>query len=129
MSFRSMSQAVRAILAAAVLAQAGFAAAQDTVAITDYMNDTNGPATLGEWVELYNYGPVPVTMTGWKIKDDDSSGVTLPTATIAANDFLIVARDKPAFEAMWLKGVASSKVIQCPSGFAMADGSDDEVVL
>lgn len=114
---------------AIALFMAGSAGAQNTIAITEYMNDTNGEAAAGEWVELYNYGSASVTITGWKLKDDDSSGVSLPAATVASHDFLILARDKAAFEQAWLKGVANTKVVQWPSGFALADTTDDELVL
>lgn len=119
---------------AIILSCAPSVRAADTVAITEYMNSTNAGAKAGEWVELYNYGSAPVSISGWKLKDDTSLGVTLPEATIAAHDFLILARDKAAFEQMWLvkgaaNGAASAKVVQWPSGFSMADSKADEIVL
>lgn len=118
--------------ALALMASLGVAAAaqaQNTIAITEYMNDTNGPAAQGEWVELYNYGTSPVNIGGWRLLDQDSDSVTLPSATIGPKEFLILARDKAAFEANWLKGVASPKVVQWPSGFALSDGGTDELIL
>ena len=119
----------RQLLTLIALACAATAAAQYTVAITEYVNDTNNPATAGEWVELYNYGTSSVTITGFKLKDDDSSGVALPPATIAPKDFLILAREKANFERIWLRNVANPNVIEWPSGFAMADSGPDEIVL
>lgn len=119
----------------AILAIASASSAADTVAVTEYLQDGNGPAsgTNGnpndEYVELYNYGSAPVVMTGWKLKDDDTDSMTMPSGTtINAHDFLIIARHKPTFEAMWLKGVADSRVIQEPTNFPLGD-NDDEIVL
>lgn len=121
-------KALRTALALGALVFPGVCFAQ-TIAITEYLNNSNDEATEGEWVELYNYGNATVNVSGLKLKDDDSGGVTLGSATIAPKDFLIVARDKTAFEANWLKGVPSSKVITFTGTFAHADSGDDEVVL
>src|SRR5262245_40884028 len=129
MFFRTRDRMLGCTLLAAICITASSAFAQNTIAITEYLNDTNASSTAGEWVDLYNYGTSSVTITGWKLKYDDSSGVTLPAASVAAKDFLILARDKASFETMWLKGVASTKVVQWPSGFALSDTGDDEIVL
>lgn len=87
MLFRGM---IRSLLTALTLIVANSAPAQ-TIAITEYMNDTNGdPAAAvggGEWVELYNYGTTEVTMTGWRLRDDDSDNGVIPTVTISHRTF------------------------------------------
>lgn len=64
-----LNRTIRSLLTAFTLIVANPAPAQ-TIAITEYMNDTNGdPAAAvggGEWIELYNYGTTPVTMSGWR---------------------------------------------------------------
>jgi hypothetical protein len=131
MSFLRFTKYKFGVLGAA-MAAIGATAQSQTIAITEWMNDTNDEATQGEWVELYNYGTTAVSVGGYKLTDDDTSaagGATLPAATIQPKDFLIVARDKVAFEANWCNGVANARVIQHPSGFAQSDTGADELVL
>ncbi|MGI8905738.1 MAG: lamin tail domain-containing protein [Candidatus Sumerlaeaceae bacterium] len=110
------------------------AASAQNIAITEYNNDTNGdPAAAvgaGEWFELYNYGTTTVTMTSWRMKDDDTDNVLIPTSSIAPKDFLILARNKVGFEKMWTGGLANARVVQYSSGtFLQSDLGDDELVL
>ena len=124
--FRVIVACVSAIL----LMMPAPAAALETVAITEYLDDTSGPET-SEWVELFNYGSAPVTMTSWTLSDDDTDSIAIPDGTtIAPKDFLILARDKVHFESAWLGGTSSSRVIQYgPGTLEMDDMSGDEIVL
>lgn len=120
-------KALRILFSFVVFANGGAVTAQ-TVAITEYMNDTNGVAAGGEWVELYNYGTTAVTLNNWRLRDDDSDSALIPTVTIEPKNFVVLARTKSIFEQMWLGGVADPRVLQI-SGHAMSDGGPDELVL
>lgn len=104
--------------------------AQDTVAITEFLNESIGTELTGEWTELYNYGNSPVSLLNWRISDEDGESFTFPDVTIEADDYLILARDKTGFEALWLGGVPNSKVvhISIPDSFRLG-GSGDELIL
>ena len=107
--------------------------AQESIAITEFMNEPRGTQSLTEWIELYNFGASTVNLTGWNLKDDDTDNATLPNTSIPAGGFLILARNKAQFEADWLAGFPSSQVVQwVPSGatttFALS-ASADEIIL
>jgi len=99
-----------------------------TIAITEYNNATRtGVAAGGEWIELYNYGTTAVTMTDWRMRDDDSKNVIIPTTTIAPKDFLVIASQKATLEKLYFKGVPQSKIVEAV--FAMTDTGSEELVL
>lgn len=50
----------------------------------------------GDWVELHNRSENSVDLTGWQLTDARHE-CRLPTATIAAGDYLVVCRDVTAF--------------------------------
>ncbi len=54
-----------------------------------------GPDSASDWVELYNNGASPVTLTGWHLTDGPSNPTkwTFPNVTIAAGGFLVVICD------------------------------------
>lgn len=59
------------------------------------VNPPGSDSTVGlDWIELYNAGTTPETVTGWKIQKRTSTAwgdeATLPTATIAPGDWLLV---------------------------------------
>jgi len=104
-------------------------AAAQSVAITEFINDPT-PGT-NEWVELYNFGTTTVDLGGWRLRDDDSDNIPIPAGTqIAPKSFLIMARDKVAFEENWLQGQTSSLVIQYgPGTLQMSNPGPDEIRL
>lgn len=106
----------------------GGARAADTVAITEFLNASLDSETTGEWIELYNYGPAAVSLTGWSLVDEDTDVATLPSVTISAGGFVIVARDKAAFEVEWLAGVSDARVVSFTGNYAMSDTSDELIL-
>jgi hypothetical protein len=53
-----------------------------------------------EWIELYNKGTVAASLGGWKL--DGSVGYNFPiSASLAAGDYLIVAKNAAALRAKW----------------------------
>lgn len=67
-----------------------------SVRITEVSSDSDGawPDEDGadsDWVELYNPGPEPVSLSGWSLSDDPkSSGWRFPSTSLAAGGFLVV---------------------------------------
>lgn len=51
-----------------------------------------------DWVELYNYGALPVSLKGWYLSDDpDEPGkYALPAATLQPQEYLVVRADDAA---------------------------------
>ena len=123
---KSFSCALLFLIVAAMLASP--ADAQNTVAITEFMSNSNGSEAGCEWVELYNYGTKAVPLDGWSLVDDDTDSCAIRAATIAPGEFLILARDKAMFEIDWLAGVSNPKVAQFTGAFALSDKAD-EIVL
>lgn len=108
----------------------------NTVAITEFLNNAEGEDSGREWFELYNYGTVAVTLDGWTVSDEDSDSVTLPTMTIPAGGYAVIANGasdftateaKAIFEAEWLGGVANDMVYGV-EGLALGN-SGDELIL
>ncbi len=52
-----------------------------------------------DWIELFNKSSKAVDLTGWILKDDDNEhSFSLPSISIASQEYLIVCRDKVKFE-------------------------------
>ncbi len=100
-----------------------------TIAVTEFINNPIGSEATDEWIELYNYGANPVNIQNWRLKDEDSDDavITNSSYSIAAGEYLVLAKDKSAFEAQWLGSVANTKVIQV-SGLTLANGADEIVI-
>lgn len=97
------------------------------IVITEFLNDPIGTETTDEWIELYNRGSGSVDLTGWTISDEGSDSDVIGSVSIAANDFLILAKSKSIFETQWLGGSADARVVEV-SGITLANGAD-EIVL
>ncbi|MBN2011788.1 CotH kinase family protein [candidate division KSB1 bacterium] len=56
-------------------------------------------ADCGDWIELYNAETTTVDLSGWALMDEDvQHQFTIPSGTsLAANSFLVLARDTTAF--------------------------------
>ncbi len=82
----------------------------------------------GEFVELYNNGPVDVDLSGWYFGDEETEGGgesmnAFPGGTIiCTEDYLLIARDAVEFEAHF--GLAADVIMP----FALGN-SGDEVIL
>ncbi|NOZ28797.1 MAG: hypothetical protein GXP39_12195 [Chloroflexi bacterium] len=55
-----------------------------------------GPDAAHEWVELYNPGPGPISLAGWRLVDNTAEDV-LPDVVLPAGGLLVVAADVEAF--------------------------------
>ena len=84
----------------------------------------NPPPSSGEdWLEIVNTGGAPVDITGYNF----TQGITYTfpaTTTIAAGEFIVVARDMAAFVAFYTGGDdCGCQVFQVVSG-ALSNGGD-----
>ena len=52
---------------------------QGAVIISEILFNEVGSDTTGEWIEIYNNGPLAVDLTGWKIGDEETSGAASDT--------------------------------------------------
>ena len=101
---------------------------QAQVAVTEIMaNPDSLFDAKGEYIELYNYSEQPVELEGWVVADEDSNSAMLPKITLAAGDFLLLARSKQALEQEWFTGKSRDEVIEV--GFGTLANSTDEVLL
>lgn len=99
------------------------------IAITEWISNPVGTTdNTDEWIEIYNYGTTAVDIQNWRLKDEDTnnSRITNSSLIIPAGGYLILARNKPTFEAQWLNGCASDQVVQV--GFGLANKAD-EIIL
>ena len=128
--FKSVKCVILGAIVFVVILYSHSAIGQDTVAITEFMNESLESEITGEWTELFNYGDVSVNLHNWTISDEDGESFTLQNVTINPKDFIILARDKPGFEAVWFAGVSDSRVvhISVPDSFRLGS-SGDELIL
>lgn len=110
----------------------------NTVAITEFVNNTEGEDSGREFVEIFNYGPSSVDLSSWTLMDEDSDSYTFPGISIPSGGYMVLvaggsgsdltpAQAKAVFEQEWLGGVADSRVLGM-SPFALGNG-DDELIL
>ena len=100
----------------------------DNLAITEFMSDrTSTLGRTGGWVELFNYGPATVNLTGWIMADEDFDSTPLPNTTIQPDDFIILTSDKDSFEAEWLNRIANAAAFEI--SFGSLDNDGDELLL
>ena len=80
----------------------------------------------GEYVELYNSGPIPVNLQGWTLRDDDFDAYTLPggaPVVIQPGGFLVIAAQaNPSQNGGFTADLAWS-------GFNLANGGDEVVLV
>ncbi len=93
---------------AVMLAVSGLATAN--VVVNEIMFNPSaalGDDNLYEWVEIFNNGSTPVDISGWIMTDlDTGSGCIVPAGTtIAANGYLVFARNGADFVAHYGSGV------------------------
>ncbi len=128
-TFRQATVFALALLFATSTASAG-------IAITEFLNNSEGEDSGREWIELYNYGTSPVTLSSWMLTDEDSDSIVIPTMTIASGDYAILANGggdldaaqaKAVFEAEWLGGIADARVFGVTT-MALGNGSDELVL-
>lgn len=106
------------------------AALAGPIAVTEFMYNPVGEDFDREWIELHNYGDREVDLSGWTLHDNNGPSkefVFPPGTSMPAGGLLVVARDKPTFEAEWLDG-PDGRVIG-GLGFQMNNATGDQLVL
>jgi hypothetical protein len=102
---RRATMTIATLLAAAICVRSAGAA----VIITEIMFELNGGDDNREWVELYNTGPNPVDISGWRLHDEDAGsqpGSPIPVGTmLAAQQALVLIETESAFLADWGAGI------------------------
>lgn len=99
----------------------------NTIAITEFLNNTAGDEATDEWVELYNYGDIDVDLDGYSLGDEDGSGAILTAVTVPAGGYVIISKDADLFVSNW--GVGTSGVDVVTADFGSLSNSADELVL
>ena len=132
----------RVLLSIVVAGLAGMVVtnARAQVAITEFLNNPDGADQGREWLELYNFGPVELCLAGWIVADEGADLFTLPNATIAAGDYVVLvsggvpgfggvdaATAKSIFQTEWLGGRENPAVIGMQA-LVLANAAD-EIVL
>ena len=96
-----------------------------TVAVTEWMSDPAASSDFdGEFVELFNYGLTPVNVENYVLRDEDIDSFRLPNFAITPGEFLVLTRNKSAFEAEWFNGVTKHNILQY-NGFVLANSTDE----
>ncbi len=72
----------------------------DHVLISEVMYDPVGTEPGGEWVELYNPTSAAVSLSGWKLRDNNSTDV-IPDFTLGPGEYLVIASSRSAFESSY----------------------------
>ena len=98
-----------------------------SVAITEWLSNPLGTDATDEWVELYNYGATPVDLQNWRLKDEgvDNAVITTTSYILQPGEYVILARNKAAFDNNWLE-CPNNSVLQV--SLILANGAD-EIIL
>ena len=74
---------------------------QLTISEFNYNSSSVFPAD--DWIELHNYGAIPLNISGWALKDEnDYNTFTFPVSTvIPPNGYLVVAEDLAQFKSVY----------------------------
>ncbi len=86
----------------ALLASPLAGAASVSLVISEVMYNPSGTEPDGEWMEIYNLGGTAITLTGYKIGDEETSGsgegmMQFPGGSIAAGGTVVIANKATTF--------------------------------
>ncbi len=90
--------------------------------VSEFNYNSSSLIDAEDWIELHNYGSLPLDITGWSLKDqDDNDAFTFPLGTIIpANGYIVIAADLSDFGQSY---PAVSNVIG-PIGFDLSNSGD-----
>ncbi|MFT5646078.1 MAG: hypothetical protein ACI976_000756 [Aureispira sp.] len=106
-------------------------AAVPTIAITEWITNPIGSDLTDEWVELHNFGATSIDIQNWEIEDEDADDDVIITSSfiIPAGGYVVIAKNKAAFEAQWLNGCPFINVLEVV-GLTLANGTTgDEIII
>ncbi|MCH7602235.1 MAG: lamin tail domain-containing protein [Planctomycetes bacterium] len=98
-----------------------------SLAITEFLNHP-GSTELTEWVELFNYSPNALDLSGWTMSDEIGDLSALPDIILPSGGFLILTANKAEFEAEWFGGTANAFVWEFSSGFELTNAADQIII-
>ena len=98
-----------------------------TIAITEFIADATGSDADGEFIELFNFGPVPVSLDGWTISDEDSDAFTIAGVVIPSGGYAVFTQNKARFDTIWFGGESQPFVYEY-DGIAIGNSSDELVL-
>jgi hypothetical protein len=101
-------------------------AAAGPIAITEFMNNTNGLESQLEWLELYNYGSASVQLEGYSVSDDNRTFTFDQGTMLRAGEYMILSSDPSAFTAHW--PVSDTLQVLDWGGLALSNSTDEVVV-
>lgn len=98
------------------------------VAITEWISNPLGNEALYEWVEIYNYGTVPVDLENWRLRDEGTDNAVISSSSfiLQPGAYAILAKNKAAFEADWLTCSNNPNVLEVSM---ILGNSADEIIL
>ncbi len=98
------------------------------VAITEFINNTDGDENLHEYIELYNYGSATANLKNWSVldEDNDSTGISGSDLFLPPDSYLLLAKDKSAIEAAWFGGSPNASIVEV--SYTLANGSDEIII-
>lgn len=100
----------------------------DHLLITEVMYDPATTEPGGEWLEIYNPTATAVSLTGWKVRDNQSEDV-LPELTLSPGQFLVVAASRDGFLAAFAGFAGNLASLDSPIGGGLANGGDRVLLL
>lgn len=106
-----------------------YGSCQSDIAITEWITNPGGSDATDEWMEIFNFGAVSVDIQNWRVEDEDADDdlITASSFVIPAGGYVILAKNKAAFETQWLGGFTNSNVIEV-AGLTLANGADELII-
>jgi hypothetical protein len=112
-------------------------AAPGQVAITEFLNNPDGTDKGREWVELFNYSPLEVDLSGWTLHDEGTDSFVFPEVVLPPGAYLVVACGaigdidaaiaKAILESEWFGGRRKRLVIGADD-LVLSNGADELVL-
>lgn len=102
-------------------------AAARSLAITEFLNRPGETAST-EWVELFNFSPNAIDLSGWTMSDELGDFSTLPNIILPSGGFLILTGNKAEFEAEWFGSTPNAFVWEFSSGFGL-NTTFDQIII
>jgi len=108
------------------LLSAGAGLASAELAVTELLNNVSGDENADEWLEIYNYGPTSIDLTGYSVSDNVGTFV-FGAGTIVPGEAVILAQNPTAFATNWPTVTAQVFGPWAPIGNLA--NTDDQIVL
>lgn len=73
------------------------------IVVTEINYNSNNSIDAGDWVEIYNNGPISLDLSDWKLKDgSDAYLFNIPFGTqLASADYLVIAENMEKFNSIY----------------------------